>query len=212
MAEALAVQGDSATWSAQRKNHLRIFERFRASTPELAQLYPTTWEQLTEATLCPQHLQECVYAHFAKYLLDDYEIEAPHKNAGQKLGYAVMVKVLAGIINHAKDRFIRSNDGHTKRFLDCLDPKSNSEPARWFRALKHKMERECMKRAVAAGEEMDGSEGEPSASRALTDRRCLAHADRRSASACMVRSQTLSTSRRCRTCAGSTRSTRRPSR
>ena len=101
MAEPLDAHGSSTSWSSQRKNHLRIFERFRTSSPEVTALYPTEWEQLDEAILCPIKLDDCVYARFAKYLLDTYLIEAPHKNAGQHLGYAVMIKVLSGMLNHA---------------------------------------------------------------------------------------------------------------
>ena len=40
--------GDSAAWNAQKANVLRIFEAFRVSTPEVLELYPSPWSDLSE--------------------------------------------------------------------------------------------------------------------------------------------------------------------
>jgi hypothetical protein len=135
---ALDVAGDSSNWLAQRQNHLRIFEVFRTSDDAITALYPVVWVQLDEATFCPTELAGCVYAQGADILLRGYVIEAGQKNAGQRLSFGVAIKVLAGWVNHAKDRFLaKTTREATKHFFTCLDlksttPRSTTSSARSF--------------------------------------------------------------------------------
>ena len=62
--------GDSAAWKAQKSNVLRIFEAFRVNTPEITELYPSGWDELTEEV--PLLALRCVDRACADALLTNH--------------------------------------------------------------------------------------------------------------------------------------------
>jgi hypothetical protein len=60
---ALSARGQSDSWTKKKQGVLRIFERFRNSSPEITELYPVGIASLDERTLTT--MKGGIYEHFA---------------------------------------------------------------------------------------------------------------------------------------------------
>ena len=72
MSKAVTSKGQSASWSAQQKNVIRIFDLFADDDEELSLLDQHSWHALGEEILCAAP----VYERFAYFLLYTYEPDA----------------------------------------------------------------------------------------------------------------------------------------
>ena len=148
---ALSSKGQSASWNAQQKNVVRIFDIFAEQDDELsARKY--NWHVLPEEMLC----EPGIYDRFAFYMLNIYEPDS--KRADERLDGSTVRNYLASAIHLAADKFKAVGSDATKRFFDCLDTNSTSQHAKWLRGLKTNIEREHFARASAAGKKLDKSE------------------------------------------------------
>ena len=144
---ALTANGESDSWEEQKTNHLRIFELFRNSDPALLLLMPTAWDALPASLLCSQD----VYNKFGHYLVHVYKIGARCDHGGNPLAIKVVLKVLSGMLNRARDKFFANGDALTREFFTCMDTKSSTLNAKWLGGLKKKIERICFERAMNGG-------------------------------------------------------------
>ena len=132
---ALTANGESDSWEEQKTNHLRIFELFRNSDPALLLLMPTAWDALPASLLCSQD----VYNKFGHYLVHVYKIGARCDHGGNPLAIKVVLKVLSGMLNRARDKFFANGDALTREFFTCMDTKSSTLNAKWLGGLKKKL-------------------------------------------------------------------------
>lgn len=149
---AIRAQGASASWSAQKKNVIRIFNLFLEVDEELSKRAEKTWEVLPEEVLCFPD----VYERFAYYMLNVYEPD--QKKGEEHLDGSTTRNYLAIAIHAASDKFKAVGTDASKRFFDCLDTNSTSEHAKWLRGVKANIERAHCERADAAGKKLDKSE------------------------------------------------------
>ena len=149
---AIRAQGASASWSAQKKNVIRIFNLFLEVDEELSKRAEKTWEVLPEEVLCGPD----VYERFAYYMLNVYEPD--QKKGEEHLDGSTTRNYLAIAIHAASDKFKAVGTDASKRFFDCLDTNSTSEHAKWLRGVKANIERAHCERADAAGKKLDKSE------------------------------------------------------
>ena len=63
-----------------------------------------------------------LYNALASYLSQEYIIEAPHKNSGQKLGAKTAIGVWSALINRSKDRFKAPTTGPEALVRRNLEP------------------------------------------------------------------------------------------
>ena len=148
----IGAQGASYTWTSQKKNVVRIFGLFIEQDEELSTGASTSWEELSEETLCGPD----VYERFGYYMLNVYE---PDQRKGEEHLDGSTVRNYLGIAVHlACDKFKAVGSDTTKRFFDCLDTNSTSEHAKWLRGVKANIERAHCERQDAAGKKIDKSE------------------------------------------------------
>jgi hypothetical protein len=152
MSKALSSKGQSASWSAQQKNVVRIFDLFAEQDDELSTLDTSTWHALPEQTLSEQG----IYDRMAFYMLHLYEPDS--KKGDERLDGSTVRNYLACLIHLAADKFKAVGTDATKRFFDCLDTNSTSQHAKWLRGLKTNIEREHFARFNAGGKKLDKSE------------------------------------------------------
>lgn len=162
VSKALSAKGSSTSWTAAKKNVVRIFDIFILQDEELLVDHNLgaegiTWEQLGEATLCAP----AVYERFAYFLLYTFKIEQGNANQGDPQDGSTVRNRIGTAINLACDKFKATGSSDTKRFFDCLDTNSTSEHAKWLRGLKANIMRETFERDKAAGKQMDNSESKP---------------------------------------------------
>jgi hypothetical protein len=158
VSKALSAKGSSMSWTAAKKNVVRIFDIFIQQDEELlAAAGIVTWEQLDEATLCAP----AVYERFTYFLLYTFKIEQGNANQGDPQDGSTVRNRIGTAINLACDKFKATGSSDTKRFVDCLDTNSTSEHAKWLRGLKANIMRETFERDKAAGKQMDNSESKP---------------------------------------------------
>lgn len=167
MSKALSAKGQSASWSAQQKNVVRIFNLMAANDDDLMLLDDSSWHALPEQILCA----EAVYERFAYFLLYTYEPDA--KKADEFLDGSTAKNYLGSLINLAADKFKAVGTDATKRFFNCLDTASTSAEAKWLRGLKANIIRVNIERAKDSGKSIDRSESNLWAPRTLAS-----HADR----------------------------------
>jgi hypothetical protein len=150
---ALSSKGEGASWTAQKKNVLRIFELFRLSDETVAALLPLPFQQLGELDLC----QNEVFACFSHYLLHTYIIENGQYK-GRFLSCNSVVDYLQCLLGTVSDRFKANGTAETRLFLTCQDINANTDSAKWMQGLKKHIRKVTFSRAKEAGEELDKSE------------------------------------------------------
>ena len=153
---ALSARGQSDSWTKKKQGVLRIFERFRNSSPEITELYPVGIASLDERTLTT--MKGGIYEHFAQYIANDYIIEKGNKNAGKRLSYSVAADSFSTIINIAHERFEDSELPSTKAFFGCLAPSgARTASGRWLLGMKVQIKRILHQEAMKAGDVIDQS-------------------------------------------------------
>ena len=148
-----------AGWQQSKANVNRILDAFRISSAEHSALYPTALGELTTATLTSRKLYEA----FGKYILYVYKASGPkaaastseYLSAGSVIGY--MGILLNAAADACRERAAEHGQPASEFFKCCLDSKSSSPDAKWWRGLKHQAERVVFQRKKVAGDEMDQS-------------------------------------------------------
>ena len=156
---ALTAVGSSAGWQQSKANVNRILDAFRISSAEHSALYPTALGELPTATLTSRKLYEA----FGKYILYVYKASGPkaaastseYLSAGSVVGY--MSILLNAAADACRERAAEHGQPASEFFKCCLDSKSSSPDAKWWRGLKHQAERVVFQRKKVAGDEMDQS-------------------------------------------------------
>lgn len=114
----MAPEADSKRWAAGKANQVRIANIFLANAatanPDLSAKWSTDWAKVPEEVLTDFE----IWQHLSDFLVNVYEIEEGHLNAGKKLGIDTAIGVWGGLINQTKTRFSSSKSDQTQ--VCCL--------------------------------------------------------------------------------------------
>ena len=136
-----------------RARAIEIFESFRQSTPARLADLPAPWPELSARAICRQS----VFGGLALYMTEEMVIPAGKKNEGRHYAYGTILDYLGALLNQSYNRFIGEADADQRIFFTCLDTKSSTDSARWWKGVKNYIVRTCFTRMRDAGEEMDKS-------------------------------------------------------
>jgi hypothetical protein len=149
--KSLSSTGFSDSWVAQKGAAIKVFDEFRVSTPELQALYTKSFDKLPEEIVC----RPVVYGQVFHYMLNVYH--AKNKKDDDYLEVSTVVQYMSGLLNHAADRFKATGSDASKLFFTCLEPKANTESARWWVGMKKNAHRLGYKRSKDRGAPIDKS-------------------------------------------------------
>ena len=156
----LSSIGESTSWTAQKRNAMRIFGEFIT-----ARLKWLTLDAQTEADA----MNPTMYEDFATYLCRDYKSPSG-PNCGNFLAPTSAASALRVIISLASDKFKASGSVATKLFFTCvclsdrrfifnmprcIETNSTTESGQWLKGLSYNVTREGFQRMMRDGNELD---------------------------------------------------------
>ena len=147
---SLSSKGSSDSWEKGKLNVARIVDKFVKDDPLCA---GRAWASLPEEMVCGEQF----YERLAYFLVNVYIIESA-KNDGQPLACDTVLNYMTQSIQQASARFKAGGTPATQLFLLCTDYRSASDPSKWWRGLKTKIQRLTFTRQRAAGAPVDNSE------------------------------------------------------
>lgn len=140
----------SSSSKHQKSNVRRLFDVFRASSPQLLESYPAPLLELPEETLRDPEM----YGAFARWLVNDYTMN----DDGDFLQRSTALGYLGSCLNQARDQVRGSLDTKTTLFFTCLDDRCSTPSARWLKGLKSELTTILFERNRIAGNKIDFSQ------------------------------------------------------
>ena len=146
----LLVEGlafDSESWKGAKSTARASWNRYLEANPgDVLPLAEMTAAHYTN----PQ-----TYEKYA-YWMSQQVIPPGKKNQGKPYMASTMVDYLQVIMNDGANRF-RAFDEPAREFYTCLDAKSQSQPAAWYRKLKHRITYQWFQKSIQSGAVLDDS-------------------------------------------------------
>ena len=153
MATVAPSGGQSKSTKQTQARAIDLFDKFRNSTPARLEQLPLPFDELSEDALCCQP----THGGYALYLIDEALIPAGVRNGGKHYAFGTVLDYMGSLLNQCSAKFRATASPATLQFLSCLDSKSTSDSARWWRGVKNYVVRTSFIRMRDTGEDMDKS-------------------------------------------------------
>ena len=153
MATVAPSVGQSKSSKQTRSRALQLFDEFRNSTPERLEQLPDPFDALGADAL----LSQATHGGFALFMIDEVIIPKGQRNAGKNYAHGTALDYMGAFLNLCDAKCKPTASPAGLQFLACLDSRSTSDSAKWWRGVKNYVIRTGFMRMRDAGEEMDKS-------------------------------------------------------